>query len=84
MNGSIPPFPNTPPWRGAQLKHRDNFTFTFLWVWNLVSNLRGKPRQTVFENWELRRNFGVMREMGRACSTDGTGKKCIHNFGRET
>jgi hypothetical protein len=20
--------PNTPPWRGAQLKHRDNFTFT--------------------------------------------------------
>jgi len=20
-------FPNTPPWRGAQLKHRDNFTF---------------------------------------------------------
>jgi hypothetical protein len=20
---------NTPPWRGAQLKHRDNFTFTF-------------------------------------------------------
>jgi hypothetical protein len=21
--------PNTPSWRGAQLKHRDNFTFTF-------------------------------------------------------
>jgi hypothetical protein len=21
--------PNTPPWRRAQLKHRDNFTFTF-------------------------------------------------------
>jgi hypothetical protein len=21
--------PNTPPWRGAQLKHKDNFTFTF-------------------------------------------------------
>jgi hypothetical protein len=21
--------PNTPPWRDAQLKHRDNFTFTF-------------------------------------------------------
>jgi hypothetical protein len=27
MNGAVPPFPNTPPWRGAQLKHRDNFTF---------------------------------------------------------
>jgi hypothetical protein len=22
--------PNTPSWRGAQLKHRDNFTFTFI------------------------------------------------------
>jgi hypothetical protein len=21
--------PNTPSWRGAQLKHRDNFTFTY-------------------------------------------------------
>jgi hypothetical protein len=28
MRGAIPPLPNTPPWRGAQLKHRD-FTFTF-------------------------------------------------------
>jgi hypothetical protein len=24
MSGTIPPFPNTPSWRGAQLKHRDN------------------------------------------------------------
>jgi hypothetical protein len=23
-------YPNTPSWRGAQLKHRDNFTFTFM------------------------------------------------------
>jgi hypothetical protein len=22
-------FPNTPSWHGAQLKHKDNFTFTF-------------------------------------------------------
>jgi hypothetical protein len=27
MSGVIPPLPNTPPWRGAELKHRDNFTF---------------------------------------------------------
>jgi len=25
----MPPLPNTPSWRGAQLKHKDNFTFTF-------------------------------------------------------
>jgi hypothetical protein len=27
MSGTIPPLPNTPSWRGALLKHRDNFTF---------------------------------------------------------
>jgi hypothetical protein len=27
MSGAIPPLPNMPSWRGAQLKHRDNFTF---------------------------------------------------------
>jgi hypothetical protein len=26
--GAISPLPNTSSWRGAQLKHRDNFTFT--------------------------------------------------------
>jgi hypothetical protein len=30
MSGVITPLPNTPPWRSAQLKHRDNFTFTFV------------------------------------------------------
>jgi len=25
---TIPPLPNTPSWRGARLKHRDNFSFT--------------------------------------------------------
>jgi hypothetical protein len=29
MSGAIPPLPNTSPWRGAQLKHRD-FTFYLL------------------------------------------------------
>jgi hypothetical protein len=28
MFGSIPPLPNTPSRRDAQLKHRDDFTFT--------------------------------------------------------
>jgi hypothetical protein len=27
MTGAISPLPNTPSWRVAQLKHRDNFTF---------------------------------------------------------
>jgi hypothetical protein len=26
MHGAIPPLPNTPSWRGAQLKNSDNFT----------------------------------------------------------
>jgi hypothetical protein len=26
MRGAIPPLPSTPSWRGAHLKHMDNFT----------------------------------------------------------
>jgi hypothetical protein len=39
MSEAIPPLPNTPLWRGAQLKqkHRDNFTFTFKPVSTTVS-----------------------------------------------
>jgi hypothetical protein len=29
MSGAIPPLPNKPSWRGAQLKQRDTFIFTF-------------------------------------------------------
>jgi hypothetical protein len=30
MRGAFtPPLSNTPSWRGTQLKHKDNFTFTF-------------------------------------------------------
>jgi hypothetical protein len=30
MSGAIPPLPNTPSWRGAQLKKPcNNFTFTY-------------------------------------------------------
>jgi hypothetical protein len=25
-------YPNTPSWRGAQLQHKDNFTFTFTFM----------------------------------------------------
>jgi hypothetical protein len=32
MSGAIPLLPSTPLWRGAQLKHRDNFTFYRLLV----------------------------------------------------
>jgi hypothetical protein len=30
MSGAVPPLSNTPLWRGGRLKHRDNFTYTFL------------------------------------------------------
>jgi hypothetical protein len=28
----LPHFPNTPSWRGAQLKQKENFTFTFAFI----------------------------------------------------
>jgi len=30
MRGAILPLSNMPSWRGAQLEHRDNFTFNFI------------------------------------------------------
>jgi hypothetical protein len=38
MSGAIPPLPNTPSWRGAQLNHRDNFTFTFTDIYIYISS----------------------------------------------
>jgi hypothetical protein len=36
--------PNTPSWRGAQLKHRDNFTFTFYCAKELTEVYRPSER----------------------------------------
>jgi hypothetical protein len=36
MRGAIPPLSNMPSWRGALLKHRDNFTFTFTFTFSGV------------------------------------------------
>jgi len=32
MRGAVPPLPNTLSWRGAELKHRDNFTFYLIYA----------------------------------------------------
>jgi hypothetical protein len=55
MRGAIPPLPSMPSWRGAQLKHRDNFTFTCL-------TFRGEHGLCVSGNMSLRRLFGHKRE----------------------
>jgi hypothetical protein len=50
MSGAIPPLPYTPSWRGAQLKHRENFTFTFFLYVNSIlhhSNINSIQRGTV-------------------------------------
>jgi hypothetical protein len=36
MRGAILHSPNTPSWRGTRLKNRDNFTFTFKSVGNIL------------------------------------------------
>jgi len=38
MRAAIPPLPNTSLWRGAQLKHRDNFTFNFAKNYTIQNN----------------------------------------------
>jgi len=44
MRGAIPPLPNTLSWRGAQSKHRDNFTFTLTFITVFESNGKSKTR----------------------------------------
>jgi hypothetical protein len=47
---------NTPSWRGAQLKHRDNFTFTFYMIlqgFRLLCHI--KYRYTEWQRMGLRR-----------------------------
>jgi len=41
MSGAIPPLPNTPSWRGAQLKtsDRENFIFIFIFTFTFTSAL---------------------------------------------
>jgi hypothetical protein len=53
MSGAIPPLPNTPSWRGAQLKdkHRDNFTCTFTY-----------KKQNMLVQKEHRPWLGVLRK----------------------
>jgi hypothetical protein len=36
MRGAILPLPNIPSWRGAQLKHRGNFTLHFTYKCNYL------------------------------------------------
>jgi hypothetical protein len=50
MRGAIPSLPNTPSWRGAKLKHRDSFTFTFACI------------MRVFDKMVLKRKFSSKRE----------------------
>jgi hypothetical protein len=39
-------YPNTPSWRGAQLKHSDNFTFTFTFIKYEYTKSHGTHRNT--------------------------------------
>jgi hypothetical protein len=44
MSGAVSPLPNTPSWRGAQLKHRDNFTLPYLTVYRSTNtNMTAAP-----------------------------------------
>jgi len=43
MHGAITPFPNTPSWRGAQLKHRYKFTLT-LYLTGVLLGFLGSPK----------------------------------------
>jgi hypothetical protein len=49
MSGAIPPLPNTPSWRGAHLKHSDNFTLSLplvdMWTYNIITDTENTESQ---------------------------------------
>jgi hypothetical protein len=60
MRGAIPPRLNSPSWRGAQLKHRDNFTFNFTFPTEVYEGLSKSFRTESIMKFTL--TFGVTRE----------------------
>jgi hypothetical protein len=69
MSGAITPLPNTPLWRGAQLKHRDNFNFTSRrkWIYPIHAKQRDRLSQTNYEIQTTRKklweNFEVKTKL---------------------
>jgi hypothetical protein len=55
MRGAISHSPNTPSWRGAQLKHRDDFTFS---LYRSIEGFRFKT-----ESKERIRQSKLIREL---------------------
>jgi hypothetical protein len=47
MREAIPSLPNTLLWRGAQLKHRGNFTFTLLFIIQKLNTVNTKAHSWV-------------------------------------
>jgi len=70
-------YPNTPSWRGAQLKHSENFTFIFYLKGRYHSQDLGVDERTILE-WILG-NRVEMCEVGSYDSEEGlSGGSCEH------
>jgi hypothetical protein len=55
MHGAITQLPNTPSWRGAQLKHRDNFTFLpylLIFTEDIKESLMGQIDLLLLKFWK--------------------------------
>jgi len=50
MRGTIPPHLYAPSWRGAQLKHRDIFSFTFNFTFTGVAYFTNSKTPTSMED----------------------------------
>jgi hypothetical protein len=61
MSGAIPPRPDTPSWRGAQLKHRgylERTHFLTLYTHLNVSNMPGNTARNKFKKLSLMLSHG--------------------------
>jgi hypothetical protein len=73
---AIPPLPNTPSWRGAQLQHRDNCTFTIIMLGCLDKKNEmggkcsthgdGKCLQRFFQKTSKEKHLGIISSDARS------------------
>jgi hypothetical protein len=59
MRGDIPPLPQKSSWRGAQLKHRENFTFNLLNICTKMYQSKVEVNVTRYEDVLRERRYGV-------------------------
>jgi hypothetical protein len=66
VSGTVPLFPNMPPWRGAQFKHRDKFPLKVANILIFTFSYRGKEDSSEPSDSKYNQNL-ILSSLRREC-----------------